>query len=258
MDNTFWESAPHPALRPFVDRLWTRTVAEGAVPPLRILPDGCMDLLVDTTDPDNSIVVGTMTRATVFEPRRAVRLVSVRFRPGCAAPFLSVAADELTDGTEGLAAIGIRWLAPAQIAAQADPREGVRALERALLARLTRIAPPDRTVAYAVAALSGPAAPSIASVARQIGWTRQHFGRFFRQHVGVGPKQFARVARLQRAVDQLQRTQHGCLADAAVSLGYFDQAHMNRDFHELAGVSPRTMAAAGGSIFPIRSLFGGA
>jgi len=237
MDNTFSELLPHPALRPFVDRLWTRNVPEGAVP-VRILPDGCMDLLVNTTHPDNSIVVGTMTRATVFEPGRAVRLVAVRFWPGCAASFLGVTAEELTDGTEGLADIGLRWLAPAQIADRSDPREAVRSLERALLERLRVIGAPDRTVAYAVAALSGPAAPSIASLARTIGWTRQHLGRSFRHHVGVGPKQFARVARLQRAVIQLQRAEHRSLADAAIAFGYFDQAHLIHDFREFTGQTP--------------------
>ena len=56
------------------------------------------------------------------------------------------------------------------------------------------------------------------------------------------------------------------LADAALRLGYFDQAHMTADFRSLAGITPaETLAAtestgdpATGSIFSIQSLFGGA
>jgi AraC-like DNA-binding protein len=53
----------------------------------------------------------------------------------------------------------------------------------------------------------------------------------------------------------LQRGAGNGLADAALDLGYFDQAHMARDFHALAAVTPVEAAAGVGSIFPIRSLF---
>jgi AraC-like DNA-binding protein len=254
-DVVFWETRPHPALRPFVDRFWARIAADGA-PPLRILPDGCVDLLVHTSDPSKAFAVGTMTRAIVFEPRRAVRIAAVRFRPGGAIPFLRVAAEELTDGVVELRDLGVRWLGPTMIPEGAHLRDAVRALERALLERVAVIRAPDPTIAYATTALSGAVVPSVDSLARTIGWSRQHLGRSFRHHVGVSPKQFARVARLQRAVIHLQRAQPKGLADAADSLGYFDQAHMSRDFRELAGISPGVVAAAGGSIHPIRSLFG--
>ena len=249
--DVFWETPPHPALRPFVDRLWARTVVEGAAP-LRILPDGCIDVLVYSSHPSNAFAVGTMTRAMVFESRRAVRIAAVRFRPGGAIPFLSVPADELTDGVVELRDLGVRWLRPEVILDGVPLRDAVRALECALLKRLAAIDAPDPAIAGAITALSGAVAPSVDSLARQIGWTRQYLGRRFRHHVGVSPKRFARVARLQRAVIHLQRPQPA-LADAAVALGYFDQAHMSREFQDLAGVSPRTAAA--GSIHPIRSLF---
>ena len=83
---------------------------------------------------------------------------------------------------------------------------------------------------------------------------RDELGRAFRHQIG-GPKQFGRVARLQRAVGELQRGRNLSLATAAVRLGYFDEAHMDRDFRELVGVTPLTARASAGSIFPIRSLF---
>jgi AraC-like DNA-binding protein len=195
-----------------------------------------------------------MTRARAFVPRGVAALAAVRFRPGGAVPFLRLSAHELTDRVVACDDLDLDWTPPLEEGAA--PAAALHALERALLGRLSRIAAPDPLVAFAVAALFAQQPPTVDALARRIGWTRQHLRRALRQHVGVGVKTLGRVARLQRAVDRLQRGPAG-LAGAAAELGYFDQAHMARDFRELAGVSPAEGRAAAGSIFPIRSLLGG-
>jgi AraC-like DNA-binding protein len=247
------EQIPHAALRPFVDRLWVRTAASAPEPPLLILPDGCIDLLLDLRGGKAS-AVGTMTRARAFVPRGPTSIAAVRFRPGGAVPFLRLSAHELTDRVVAGDDLGLDWTPP--VGEGADALTAVRALERALLARLGTVAPPDPLVAFAVAALFDARPPTVDALARRIGWTRQHLRRALRQQVGVGAKTLGRVARLQRAVDRLQRGAEG-LAGAAAALGYFDQAHMSRDFQALAGRSPAQVRGAAGSIFPIRSLLAG-
>ena len=250
---SYRELLPHPALRPFVDRLWV-SASDAPTGPRRILPDGCIDLIVDLLDGARAQAVGTMTRAVMLRPAPAVRLVGVRFRPGGARPFLRLPADDLTDRVPDAADVGARWLAPERLAPLTDPDEAARALERTLLARLAVTPPPDPIVAYTVQALFGPAAPTVAALERRTGWSRQHLGRVFRREVGVSPKQLARVARMQRAVGELHRDPRGGLADTAARLGYFDQAHMALEFRQLVGLTPAQARAAAGSIFPIPSL----
>jgi AraC-like DNA-binding protein len=60
---------------------------------------------------------------------------------------------------------------------------------------------------------------------------------------------------LQRAIADLQRGPSVTLADAAIRLGYFDQAHMANEFRDLAGVTPIVARSSAGSIFTIPSLF---
>jgi AraC-like DNA-binding protein len=251
---TYKERPPHPALSPFVDRFWLST-AEAGAGPRRILPDGCIDLLVDVTRDGTTVAVGTMTRAILFHPRAPVRTAAVRFKPGGAVPFLKVSADELTDRVIPCAEIGLRWLGPGALGGFASLTETAAALERLLLDRLREIAPPNPIVTHAVSRLFGPQPPSIEDLSHELGWSRQHLGRAFRRHIGVNPKQLARTARLQRAVDELQRGRRASLAAAAAHLGYFDQAHMAHDFRDMAGVTPQVAGASAGSIFPIRSLF---
>ena len=252
----YQELIPHPALQPFVDRFWTRT--DSAAPradPVRILPDGCIDIIVDCMQGGTGSLVGALTRAFVFAPDAPVRLVGVRFRPAGAVPFLRIAADELTDTRCLCADLGASRLVPPGLAEIDDVVHVARRFEASLLAKATRLAPPDPRVQYAVQAICAPSPPAIETLARRLGWTRQHLTRMIRAHVGVGPKHLARTARMQRAVTLLQRQPHANVADVAATTGYFDQAHMAGDFRALIGAAPRSMLDARGSIFPIRSLF---
>ncbi|HEY6032920.1 MAG TPA: DUF6597 domain-containing transcriptional factor [Kofleriaceae bacterium] len=241
------EHLPPAALAPYVDRFWTSDATAGPGDPRRILPDGCIDILVELDgDHASPRVVGTMTRALVIPPGPALRVVAVRFRPGAAAAFLRVDADELTDLDVDLPALGLDLAI--------DPRDPLGSLTRYLLARLP--VSPHPVAGYAIARLLR-AAPSLPELARETGWSRQWLTRECRRRVGVTPKQLSRVARLQRSIIALQALatrprvpSHG-LASLAPALGYFDQAHLAKDFRELAGCTPRDAL----SIFPIRSVY---
>jgi AraC-like DNA-binding protein len=52
----------------------------------------------------------------------------------------------------------------------------------------------------------------------------------------MGPKQFARIARIDRVLSA--RTQGATWADIAYATGFADQAHMINDFTAIVGVSP--------------------
>ena len=64
---------------------------------------------------------------------------------------------------------------------------------------------------------------------------------------GLTPKSAARVTRFDRARRLLQRQagagQPATLADIAVTCGYYDQAHLAREFRELASCPPSAWLA---------------
>jgi AraC-like DNA-binding protein len=265
------ELPPPPALRPFVDRFWLRApdaeserlkcaapIAHAA--PSLILPDGCIDVLVDVST-GAARVVGTMTRAVVDPIAARSALAAVRFKPGAARAFLRVPAAELTDRVVGADELGCSWLCtpPAPESSLLAVQGVLGALQRTLLER-SAAAALQREVREATRRLFAARAPRVEVLARELGRSRQHLARQFREHVGVGPKELARVARLQRAIAALQRraapgSSGPGLAALALELGYFDQAHMSRDFNDLAGLTPRAAREARDSIFPIRSLW---
>jgi transcriptional regulator GlxA family with amidase domain len=83
---------------------------------------------------------------------------------------------------------------------------------------------------------------SITGLAEELGWTHRRLIARFREQIGLPPKALARVIRFTRAVELLGGPRAG-LAAVAYDCGYFDQAHMNRDFRELAGTTPATLVA---------------
>lgn len=90
-------------------------------------------------------------------------------------------------------------------------------------------------------------AVAISELAAEIGWSDRQLRARFRAETGLAPKAAARVIRFDRARRQLQRRSLAGeplrLAELAASCGYFDQAHLDRDFALLAGCAPTSWLA---------------
>jgi len=257
----YTEIAPPGDLAPYVDRLWLRTTVRGVPGRIhRVLPDGCVDVIVHA-DRGATELVGAMTRAAEI-PDGPAELVAVRFKPGTAAAITRGALAELTDQNPELAEFGIADdLAGRIVDARAHPAAPLLAAKiplsvtsharlAALVAwlrrRLADAAPPDPLVARAVALLSTGAA-RVDVVAGALGVTRQYLARGFRREVGITPKQLARIARMQRTMAAIRGRARAParldLARLAVELGYFDQAHLCNELRALIGVTPAAVVA---------------
>ncbi|MGA8368138.1 MAG: AraC family transcriptional regulator [Candidatus Acidiferrales bacterium] len=81
----------------------------------------------------------------------------------------------------------------------------------------------------------------LALLARQCNLSLRQFERQFRECVGVGPKLFSRVARLEFAMLRKQTNPGLSWTEVALGAGYFDQAHLIRDTHLLAGAAPQKL-----------------
>jgi methylphosphotriester-DNA--protein-cysteine methyltransferase len=64
------------------------------------------------------------------------------------------------------------------------------------------------------------------------------FVRHFRKHVGLSPKRFARVRRLQRVLQSIPDSGGIDWCDIAARHCYTDQSHFIHDFRDLTGLTP--------------------
>jgi AraC-like DNA-binding protein len=116
--------------------------------------------------------------------------------------------------------------------------ERFAAVDRVLLGRLQPVAISD-AMAWAwrsLAARHGLVA--VHELARAVGFSRRHFGERFSCEFGIAPKVAARVFRFERACRLFLRSPRR-IADVAMASGFHDQAHMVREWHALAGCTPR-------------------
>ncbi|MEC3952208.1 helix-turn-helix domain-containing protein [Nocardia sp. CDC153] len=111
-------------------------------------------------------------------------------------------------------------------------------IDEILLRRVTPV-PWDPELTHAWNLLSGPdPGVRVAAVADEIGWSRRHLGNRFAAEFGITPKDAVRVARFERSHRLLREPTAPSLAEVAAAAGYYDQAHMAREWRELAGMPP--------------------
>lgn len=116
-------------------------------------------------------------------------------------------------------------------------------LERFLVGRVAVGPAPTPAVAWADRRLRGAGGNGrIAALAAELGCSRRYLTSRFSAEVGLGPKAVARQVRFADVRERLARAPQR-LAEIAPAAGYCDQAHLNRDFRELAGVTPTEFVA---------------
>ena len=241
---------PAPPLADFVAWFWY--CEDTPVPAqARILPSGTVELVVNLRDDEvrlegpvplrlsGTVVSGAYGRFLSVDERQHASMIGVHFRPGGAAPFLGTTPGDLADAHADLEALWGRSAVELreQLCTADTPAGRFAVLERMLTARLARAPGRHRAVPAALAAFEQPAA-RVRDVAARVGLCQRRFIRVFAVEVGLTPKLYARVRRFQRARAMVRPGASPDWAQVAARCGYFDQAHLIRDFRAFAGFSP--------------------
>jgi AraC-like DNA-binding protein len=129
--------------------------------------------------------------------------------------------------------------------AAATPATRFQVLEHELERRLAANRMASGTAAvHTVARLEtwGPGG-SIRALASDLGMSQRQLLRIFTDRVGLGPKGIHRVLRFQRLIRMLEAGGRPSWSRLAVGCGYFDQAHLIRDFRTFTGITPTQYTA---------------
>lgn len=256
-------SRPWPArLRPFVHSYAGYWEAASSPYRVRLVPTGRAVVVISLGEPfvrirrlgdpgPDSRVTGSLVAGLEDGPRvcdhpggqEAIRL---ELTPLGAFRLFGVPMSELTNTVVELGDVlgpGAGVLVE-RLAATGDWGARFDLLDLALSARLEHGPLPAPEVGHAWRLLSGArGALPVGRIAAEVGWSQGHLVRRFTEQVGLTPKTYARVLRFHRAVGLLTRDRPN-LADVTAACGFYDQAHLNREFRALAGTTPGQLAAA--------------
>jgi AraC-like DNA-binding protein len=199
-----------------------------------VRPDGCLDILYSPAA--GLEIVGAMTAERRYTLGPGARSAGIRFRPGMAPAFLKLRADQLTDLTIPLQAFPNQ----AELAGRLAGAQSAAECRQILIAALHPPADTPNGVQRAIEAVTGSHGDiNLEWVARQAGMSERQFRRRCLEESGLSPKQLCRVLRFRRACSLGQGGLPWGLV--AAEAGYFDQAHLIRDFREFAGATPMSV-----------------
>lgn len=262
-DFDFRKRQPDGALGRFVESIW---YARGTVPYQRerIAPTGStvavfvLGAPIIETGNDGSgesvttatgFMVGPHDRPIVNEPTGETFAVGVVATPIGAMSVFGVGPSSLRGRVQEIGEAWAQGLALRdQLVALSQPEDMLDLVED----HLTRTIRPPRSgidrVEAAVATLEDDPTVTIKEVATELGVSHAHLDREFTTVVGLTPRSLARLLRMRRLLESIEVYGEVGWAQRAVGLGWYDQAHLIRDFKRHTGVTPTRYLEAQRSI----------
>jgi AraC-like DNA-binding protein len=270
---------PRSPLSQFVEVLWMREGDNLPQTQSCLLPIGSMELVINLHEDsiplfdresrsallcqrqskigntNGSMLCGAHSQGFIINNDSKISMMGVHFKADGSVPFFKLPAGELHNQRISLTQL---WQGRS-IELRDSPKERLRqrllaastwaarflVLEKFLLMVMQ---PPDRynAVDFALREFVRSPTSTVSEVTDKIGYSARHFNQIFRNRVGLTPKLFCRIRRLQQVLDLLSGKDLVDWADIAITCGYFDQAHFIHDFRMFANCTPTEYLAQRG------------
>ncbi len=213
---------------------------------MRILPDGCVDIIISAYDTQNMkasvpYIVGTTTAYIEIPFSGMHKMIGIRFKPGGITAFTRVPIDEFTDSNVDIFSIKTFFdnRFHEELQAIDTTQQQLQYINDYLLEKRTVLYLTDQQVIPAVHLITQTCGKMpVKQLLEQVCLCQRHFERRFKASIGISPKAFSRIVRFNHTRHQLRLQTYQSLLDTAIDCGYYDHAHLIREFKMLSGNSP--------------------
>jgi len=223
----------------------------------RFLPDGNVQLIFDLTDYpkyiyDNQSLKeiqscknvwfsGFRTEPITIPSGKDSEMLIVQFHKGKALPFLSEPLHAITNYV-----IDAELVLKNNILDLRDRLKDIKSikekfihLENNLLFHYRNTLQENPFVDFVISNISSsPNLTSLKYISSKTGYSHKHVIKMFKDHVGVTPKDFLKIERFQRVIQELETKGQINWTSLAIDCGYYDQSHFIADFKNFSGFTP--------------------
>lgn len=245
----YQEFQPDGLLVLYIDKYW---VAQGLVAEsfnMKVLPDGCIDIIFAWND---SAVQRNMTEATPYVIGGGdtfleeiiggcVKMFGIRFKPVGIRAFIRTSALEMTGKEVELSDLdsifGKDFMEV--IDYHVPLTNQIQNIDRYIIGKLVKLYPTESRITKAVEWIERHHGTiAIPILAKEVCLSSRQFERLFKEEVGLSAKAFSRIARMKHTKEYLQNNPEQSIFSAAIDCGYYDYAHLNKEFLILTGELP--------------------
>lgn len=249
------EHAPVTSLLPFIECIWTlKSHSRFFNKRELIIPGGRAEMIFNLSnavhwiDPkdssstrtcEGSYLLGPRNRHFFVEHKGNIDLIGVRFRHGGLSPFttvpMSVLMNEIIsqDHLFGKRIDGVAH----QLYEADDVSQQIHLIEDFLKKQFQAEPSTQQTLNLISTVKKYESLSSPKSLTERTGVHYKKLERVFSRYTGYSPKNFSRVIRFYKALQQMQSHSHS-LTGIGLNGGYYDQPHFIRDFKSFTGKSP--------------------
>lgn len=252
----YCQHEPPGVLQPFIKCFWTLEAPPQPVEEKqRIVPDGCMEMIFHYGDlykqylddarfiiQPRCFVFGQITSPLDIAPTGSSGIIAARFQPDGFIPFSSYPLSQMENKAVPLIELfgeGVKQLEENVLTAFSTG-EKIDFITEFLQKNLETPEAADRIINTSLdTLLQSNGNMNVDDLADHLQINRRQLERKFSAAIGLSPKQYSKMIRLQSTLKAMQLNKYTSLTSLAYENGYYDQAHFIKDFKEFTGISPR-------------------
>lgn len=216
-----------------------------------VVPDGCISMFFYTRDKLNyAKLCGVTDSIRKFIVYPGDQILIFRFMPGHCESFVKCDGCELTNKAVDIQEV----IRNGQSLTEIAKREISIEWKALLMSRVLRMETNERDTDYLIrfcteAILKNNGNIQVAELAKKSGFSQRYLGKIFERYIGIPPKTYAEIIRLQRSLRMIFDPENkSSLLEIAMDNGYFDHAHMNRAYNRYLNCSSGALRRSGFSI----------
>lgn len=252
-------------LSPYIKYFWSMKAPKSVVIDQWLLPVCNGDLTLNLsaparcTDAEGAVVMlegacicGIRRHCTRIEQEGPIHVIGASFKAAGLYPFITGSVGGTVDRTLPVETLMPEFVFDLSEEVPVDEEETLTLLERALLAILDNNDPRRCVIPEILTAFcSVGGADTIKTFCKANGISPRTLERLTKKYIGLSPREYISLARLQEAVRGMIDNPQMPLTAQAYEYGYFDQPHFTRAFREKLGRTPSDFKVCSNSILEL-------